>query len=182
VIGAGGEDDLVGVREVPEGEGDRLVRGAERALTDVALAERDAARRLVHDDGDGHGGSGGDDSEGGFGRVAYAPSLPPPEPGMTASLLLLLVAAAGSTGRPAPAPAAAPAANARVDVATLLQEMTDLDRLTRPAAYRTIQFSSYDRASHRADDPEAWFANGDRGHYLRVEDGRFVLAEVEGPG
>src|SRR5690606_26250618 len=38
------------------------------------------------------------------------------------------------------------------------------------------------RASHRADDPEAWFANGDRGHYLRVEDGRFVLAEVEGPG
>lgn len=69
-----------------------------------------------------------------------------------------------------------------IDTASLLREMTDLDRLTRPASYRTVQFSSYDRASRTADDPEGWFANGDRGHYLREEAGRFVLAEAEGPG
>ncbi len=69
-----------------------------------------------------------------------------------------------------------------VDTASLLREMVDLDRLTRPAAHVTLQFSSYDRASVSPDDPGGWFANGDRGHYLRVEDGRFVLADAEGPG
>ncbi len=74
-----------------------------------------------------------------------------------------------------------------VDTASMLREMTDLDRLTRPADYSCRQFSSYDRRSekdHGTDPPsdEDWFANGDRGHYLRVEDGRFVLAEAEGAG
>jgi len=73
-----------------------------------------------------------------------------------------------------------------ITLETLLDEMVDLDRLadfpSPPFACR--QFSSYDRASK---SPEVdWFANGDRGHYLRVEerDGRqeFVMMDAEGPG
>lgn len=62
---------------------------------------------------------------------------------------------------------------------SLLREMIDLDRLTGPATYITRQFSSYDRNSH---DKGGWFANDDRGHYLRQEPGEFVLAEADGPG
>lgn len=65
-----------------------------------------------------------------------------------------------------------------VTVETLLREMTDLDRLTRPANYACRQFSSYDRASDRGDA----FANNDCGNYLRVENGWHVLAEAPGPG
>ncbi len=66
-----------------------------------------------------------------------------------------------------------------VTVRLMVEEMVDLDRLTRPANYVCRQFSSYDRGSH---DPDNWFANADCGNYLRQEEGAFVLAEAEGPG
>ena len=66
-----------------------------------------------------------------------------------------------------------------ITVASLLAEMTHLNRLTQPANYTCRQFSSYDRASHK---PECWFANEDAGNYLRKEGEEFVLAEAEGPG
>ena len=49
-----------------------------------------------------------------------------------------------------------------VTTASLLQEMTDLSRLTfySGSDYRTVQFSSYDRRSTRRDDPD-WYANED---------------------
>lgn len=74
-----------------------------------------------------------------------------------------------------------------VSVRTLLPQMWDLSHLTRPArpAYTAAQASSYDRAS----DPgprQDWFANGDAGKYLRVEEknGRkeYVMADLKGPG
>jgi parallel beta-helix repeat protein len=69
-----------------------------------------------------------------------------------------------------------------VSVESLLAEMGDLDRLARPPApgVTVRQFSSYDRASKSPN--ENWFANGDAGHYLRVEKGWHVMAEIEGPG
>lgn len=77
---------------------------------------------------------------------------------------------------------------ATIDTGVLLDEMTDLPRLTRlpDPAYTTKQFSSYDRASKTHSDHEGWFANRDHGHYLRVEqvDGRseHVMMDAEGPG
>ena len=69
---------------------------------------------------------------------------------------------------------------------SLLGEMPDLSRSTRPAAYRTAQFSSYDRASTTPADPATWFANGDAGNAIRTEtlDGKTwsVVAEMDGPG
>jgi hypothetical protein len=74
---------------------------------------------------------------------------------------------------------------------SLLDELTDLERLAQAPnpEYVTRQFSSYDR---RSTDPkeateENWFANGDRGKYLREEtrpDGskEYVLMDAEGPG
>lgn len=52
---------------------------------------------------------------------------------------------------------------------------------------RCVQFSSYDRRSEQGRArPGAWYANQDRGHYLRVVDGKagkeHVLIDVEGPG
>ncbi len=76
-----------------------------------------------------------------------------------------------------------------VTVESLLNKMTDTRWLATPpqAGERTVQFSSYDRASRLVDgkilNP---FANGDRGHYLRVEgegkDREWVLADAQGPG
>ncbi len=76
-----------------------------------------------------------------------------------------------------------------IDLNGLLDEMTDLERLTRTEEnYTTHQFASYDR---RSTDPtvlteENWFANGDRGKHLREEqiDGKveYVLMDAEGPG
>ncbi len=87
------------------------------------------------------------------------------------TLALLLVLAA-----PPPPPA-------EVTVESLLAEMADLDRLARPADYTCRQFSSYDRRSRTPDDADGWFANGDAGNYLRVEEGgEHVLAEAQGPG
>lgn len=73
---------------------------------------------------------------------------------------------------------------------SLLRQMTDLTGMAEfPApGYTCKQFSSWDRGSTSpADQSERnWFANGDCGHYLRVEDkaGRkeYVMADMAGPG
>jgi hypothetical protein len=81
------------------------------------------------------------------------------------------------------------AAEEPLTVESLLRRMTDLRWLAEPpwSEERTVQFSSYDRATRlengRIVNP---FANGDAGHYLRVEgegDHReWVLADAKGPG
>lgn len=74
-----------------------------------------------------------------------------------------------------------------VSIQTLLPQMTDLAFLSRKASpmFKTAQASSYDRASKGADKPD-WFANGDAGQFVRVEqvDGHneWVLADLKGPG
>lgn len=82
------------------------------------------------------------------------------------------------------------AAAESVSLESLLAEMTNLDRLaavSRPA-YVTRQFSSYDRNSTdpAVQDEGNWFANGDRGHVLRAEEGAWgtehVLMDAAGPG
>jgi len=85
--------------------------------------------------------------------------------------------------------AAAPVAHAQtVDVATLLRQMTDLNWLTsRPSPYfKAAQSSSYDRASTDPKDAKTWFANGDLGKYVRVEEKNghkeYVMADLTGPG
>lgn len=98
--------------------------------------------------------------------------------------LLLL----GSLPSASPGQAAEP--GKAVTVEDLLGRMVDLRWLTTPPAEgeRTVQFSSYDRASKiKNGELVNRFANGDRGHYLRVEKGadgaeEFVLADAEGPG
>ena len=75
-----------------------------------------------------------------------------------------------------------------ITTGSLLDEMTDLDRLAElpSPTYVTKQFSSYDQKSTTPDDHENWFANRDRGQYLRTETnaGRqeFVMMDVDGPG
>ncbi|MBI5383886.1 MAG: DUF2961 domain-containing protein [Verrucomicrobia bacterium] len=79
---------------------------------------------------------------------------------------------------------------------TLLKEMTDLARLARwpEPAYRTIQFSSYDRRSTTSEAP-GWFSNADGfgrepvPGFLKVlrepregQPGLYLLADVSGPG
>ncbi len=70
----------------------------------------------------------------------------------------------------------------------LLDQLVDLKRLAEfPTPYYTCkQFSSYERRSKTPDDHDGWFANGDAGHYLRVEDrdGRkeHVMMDADGPG
>ena len=77
---------------------------------------------------------------------------------------------------------------AAITTESLLDDMVNLERLTRlpEPAYATRQFSSYDRASKSFSDYQGWFANGDCGHYLRVEkkDGRdeHVMMDADGPG
>ncbi|MBN2505840.1 MAG: DUF2961 domain-containing protein [Verrucomicrobia bacterium] len=80
----------------------------------------------------------------------------------------------------------ASAASPVVTTATLMREMTHLAGMAEfpDPAYTCKQFSSYDR---KAKSPtEDWFANGDRGHYLRVEEraGRkeWVMMDAAGPG
>jgi hypothetical protein len=94
-----------------------------------------------------------------------------------------LVALGAAVGWSAPARSAV----APVTLESLLREMVDREALARypEREYRTLQASSYDRASVAPDQP-GWFANDDRGKYLRTEtrDGRteYVLMDVEGPG
>ncbi len=70
----------------------------------------------------------------------------------------------------------------------LLDAVIDLGSLAaapRPGE-KALQFSSYDRTSEEGRDPEAWFANDDRGQFLRVErtldSTEYVMADVDGPG
>ena len=90
-----------------------------------------------------------------------------------------------------------PAAEAGViTTGTLLEEMIDLDRLARwpQPAYRTIQFSSYDRRSSSSEAP-GWFSNADGfgrepvAGFQKVlreaqgdQRGLYLVAEVKGPG
>lgn len=75
-----------------------------------------------------------------------------------------------------------------VTLDSLLDEMTDLSMLAEypDPPFTCKQFSSYDRRSKTPEDHEGWFANGDRGKYIRVEEraGRkeFVMLDAEGPG
>ena len=83
-----------------------------------------------------------------------------------------------------------------ITTGTLLAEMTDLGRLASwpQPAYRTIQFSSYDRRSTTSEAP-GWFANADGfgrepiPGFLQVlrepangQAGLYLLAEATGPG
>jgi hypothetical protein len=101
----------------------------------------------------------------------------PGKRGITVVLGLLIVLA-GSFGSSAE----------RVTLDSLLDEMVNLAALAESPAPRFTckQFSSYDRKSKTADDHDGWFANHDRGQYLRVEEreGRkeFVMMDAEGPG
>jgi len=85
--------------------------------------------------------------------------------------------------------ALAPPAAAAEDLQSLLGRLTDTEhwpRSLRPGE-RVHRFSSTDPAS-RAAQPgtDGWFANDDKGHFLRTLDGprgkEYVLAEAEGPG
>ncbi len=84
--------------------------------------------------------------------------------------------------------AACPAQEAVITLETLLNEMTDRDRVARfpEPEYRLRQQSSYHRDSKTPDDPEGWFANKDRGAFIRTEvnNGRkeWVLMDARGAG
>ena len=73
-----------------------------------------------------------------------------------------------------------------IDTALLIDELTDLRTLSvyPDPAFICRQFSSHDPKS--VSPEQDWFANGDRGHYLRVEevDGRkeHVMMDAAGPG
>ena len=81
------------------------------------------------------------------------------------------------------------AADDPITVETLLRKMSETRWLAAPPVpgERTVQFSSYDRATRLEGGKIIHpFANGDAGHYLRV-DGKgdhqeWVLAEAQGPG
>jgi len=106
-----------------------------------------------------------------------------------ASILLVcgLLALPAVAGEPGAAP---------ITLGRLVDEMGDLERLARwPApAYRTVQFSSYDRRSTRAEAPQ-WFSNADGfgrepiPGFLKVlrppqdnQAGLYLVAEATGPG
>ncbi len=98
--------------------------------------------------------------------------------GLSGSALWVFVALFGFCGP----------SRAAVTTESILDEMTNLERLTRwpNPAYTCQQASSWDRQSKSPDDYDGWFANADRGQYLRVEekDGRkeHVMMDADGPG
>ncbi len=80
-------------------------------------------------------------------------------------------------------------ASAQVSLESLLNAMTDLDALTRVPnpAYTVKQSSSFDRFSQNAEHTsEDWFANEDRGNFLRSEERNgateWVMMDAGGPG
>jgi len=85
---------------------------------------------------------------------------------------------------------AANAHAAAVTFADLLEQMTDMTMLTRmpDPSYTTGQFSSYDRDSTDPDalTDENWFANHDRGNFLRTEERNgkteYVMMDTDTPG
>jgi hypothetical protein len=84
--------------------------------------------------------------------------------------------------------AAQPRQDSAITTRTLLEEMLDRDAIARfpSPAYIQKQDSSYDRASTSADDQSTWFANNDRGMYLRTEQNQgrteYVMMDATGPG
>lgn len=79
------------------------------------------------------------------------------------------------------------ATHATLTYVDLVKRLTDLEypaTIPEPGE-KTAQFSSYDRAS-RYDEKTGkylnWDANGDNDGYIRKEDGKFVFAEMTGPG
>ena len=74
-----------------------------------------------------------------------------------------------------------------ITMASLLEEMTDRTSLALYPypSYKSLQFSSYDRASVTKAS-SSWYANWDRSQFIRTETnhGRreFVLFDVDGPG
>lgn len=79
-------------------------------------------------------------------------------------------------------------ATPKVTTRSLLREMTDLGGLAEypDPPFTCKQFSSYDRRSKLPEDHEAWFANADAGHFLRVEERgggkEYVMMDAVGPG
>lgn len=79
-------------------------------------------------------------------------------------------------------------ANYDVTFESLLNEMADRTAVAQwpEHEYKQVQHSSYNRATKTPDDPKGWFANGDTGHVIRVEQnhGRreLVMMEHDGPG
>ncbi|MCH8806718.1 MAG: DUF2961 domain-containing protein [Planctomycetes bacterium] len=75
-----------------------------------------------------------------------------------------------------------------ITTATLLREMTDLGGLAEfpDPPFTCKQFSSYDRKSVSREEGDTWFANYDRGQFLRVEQREdrkeYVMMDVDGPG
>lgn len=78
---------------------------------------------------------------------------------------------------------ATPLSSEGVSWARHLCDTVDLDRFTRPPAIPFVakQASSTSRAAQREGEP-GWFANDDRGHFLRRDGSEQVLMEAEGPG
>jgi len=80
----------------------------------------------------------------------------------------------------------APAAGPQVTLAGLIPQMADLGTLAEypEPSFVNAQASSYDRKSISPD--KDWFANDDRGQYIRVEEveGRkeYVMMDAKGPG
>ncbi len=96
---------------------------------------------------------------------------------------VILIAGVAST-----APAFGDAAtNSALTYVDLVHRLTDLEHLATlpPVGEKTAQFSSYDRAS-RYDETTGkyirWDANGDNNGFIRKEDGKFVFADMTGPG
>ena len=100
---------------------------------------------------------------------------------------IILLAALASVTPTTPA-GSQPQSDTGIDLRSLLKEMANRETLARfpSPSYTCRQFSSYDPASVTADDQEAWFANNDRGQYLRTEEngGRteWVMMDAAGPG
>jgi hypothetical protein len=93
--------------------------------------------------------------------------------------LLAVMSFAGAQSPPA----------AAIGYPALLERLTDARWLSAPApaGERCVQFSSYDRRSDKGPaNTEDWYANDDRGQYLRTEerDGKkeYVMADLDGPG
>jgi hypothetical protein len=105
-------------------------------------------------------------------------------PGLAILAVLLIMPAAG---RGAPAQDSSNTAPAKLTYVDLVKRLTDLEYLaTLPQpGEMTAQWSSYDRAS-RYDEKTGrylrWDANNDGNGIIRREDGKLVLAEMQGPG
>jgi len=101
---------------------------------------------------------------------------------MTRCLLSALLASTCLTVSSAPGQAK------ELTYSQILEQLIDLDRLPNlEEGIACKQASSYDRASRydpKQDKYVNWAANGDSGHYIRVDPqtGEAIMAEIEGPG